>query len=567
MGGGIPDRAEEDEYFLNDEQVMHAISLDDAYRVERVLAQGAGGLTELVTIGGAGPFVRKKIPVKLANRSVWSSIGELDCARLPKVEATYLLPDVFVVVYDYVPGQTLEELVAGRGRLDAATAAGLALDICEAAAALHSCGVIHRDLSPRNVIVAADGAHLIDLGIARMRVEGATRDTTFLGTRGFASPEQYGFAQTDARSDVYAIGRLLGFMLTGVEPDGENYEDLLSNADQVDAQLAVCVRRACAFEPSARYQSAEAMAAALRGPGGPTSAAGRVEAAAVAAPVVDDTAGEKKPAVKVLVAAVVALLSVVVVVAILMGNGAFGGSGAAGGGASTGATAATETTAATTSTTTTSTQGKSSGAASSTSVKSADELPLQIAESGWSADSQGYVHYAFCLLNTSQDTAVELPGVQIVGYTAAGDVLFTDERGPNVCPANQTTYVVGLAGGGEAPARVEFTLKANAATKTRQTTETVTFSASEVTVRKGDYGQVDFTGTFDIEGTQEDLDKLFKYASSTYIVVILRDEAGNIVYGENTVQYSLAIGNDQPYSIHASNVPVFATAEAHVTAD
>ena len=176
---------------MDDEQVMHALNLDDLYRAERTLAKGAGGLTELVTLGGAGPFVRKKTPLKLANQNVWAAIGSVDCPRVPKVQSTYLLPDQFVVVYSYVPGQTLQELVLSSGPLTTGKAAKLATEICEAAEALHACGVIHRDLSPRNIIVAADGAHLIDLGIARMHVDGATNDTTFLGTHGFAAPEQH----------------------------------------------------------------------------------------------------------------------------------------------------------------------------------------------------------------------------------------------------------------------------------------------------------------------------------------------------------------------------------------
>ena len=549
---------------------MHAISLDDAYRVERVLAQGAGGLTELVTIGGAGPFVRKKIPVKLANRGVWSSIGSLDCARLPKVEATYSLPDLFVVVYDYVPGQTLEELVAGRGRLDAATAAGLALDICEAAAALHSCGIIHRDLSPRNVIVAADGAHLIDLGIARMRVEGATRDTTFLGTRGFASPEQYGFAQTDARSDVYAIGRLLGFMLTGAEPDGENYEELLSNADQVDAHLAVCVRRACAFEPSARYQSAEAMAAALRGPGGQVAAAGPrvVEASTAAAPAAVGDAPEKKPPVKALVLLAVVVLAIVAIVAAVAFASSSKDGDAAGGNSSVVSTGASTSGAsgdgATTSSTSTNTN-TNTNTTSSTRASTVDDLPLKISESGWSMGSSGYVNYAYGLLNTSEDTLVEWPSVQIVGYDADGNVLFTDDRDPVICLPGQTTYVTGMSDcAGTRPDRVEFTLKNNAATRTSQVTEPVTFSVSAVNVRKGDYGDATFTGTFDIKGTQEALSGLSKYAAATSITVILRDDLGNIVYGYNTYQYSLNVGDDQPYSVSCTGLPTFATAEVYV---
>lgn len=203
------------------------MGIDDAYHIERVLASGAGGRTELVTLDGSGPFVRKRIPSKLARRVVWAMLVDCDCPRLPRVEATYELPDEFVVVCDYVPGETVEQFVSSRGRLAEKDARQLTLQLCEAAAALHARGVVHRDISPTNVIVAADGAHLIDLGIARFRAEGATHDTTQLGTPGFAAPEQHGFAQTDARSDVYSIGRVLGYLLTGVlpgVPDVDEYE-------------------------------------------------------------------------------------------------------------------------------------------------------------------------------------------------------------------------------------------------------------------------------------------------------------------------------------------------------
>ena len=86
---------------MNDNQLMHAMSLDDTYRVEQVLARGEDGITELVTIDGAGPFVRKKMRQELARRNVWSALTECDSPRLPRVEATYELPEHFVVVYDF----------------------------------------------------------------------------------------------------------------------------------------------------------------------------------------------------------------------------------------------------------------------------------------------------------------------------------------------------------------------------------------------------------------------------------------------------------------------------------
>lgn len=240
------------------------MSIDDMYHVERVLARGKGGVTELVTVEGAGPFVRKKIPNELARRSVWSVLADCDCARLPQVEATYKTPDEFVVVYDFVPGDTLEALVKQAGPLDAAQAVSLALDICEAAGALHAQGVVHRDITPKNVVASSDGAHLIDLGIARLYAEGATRDTNALGTWGFAAPEQYGFKQTDVRSDVYSIGCVLGYLLTGVMPDEDAYHDALADESAVPAHLRAVVERATNMEPSARYQSAMDLAAALR---------------------------------------------------------------------------------------------------------------------------------------------------------------------------------------------------------------------------------------------------------------------------------------------------------------
>ena len=166
---------------MDDKQAMHAMSIDDAYHVERTLARGPSGVTELVSIDGNGPFVRKKIPSPLAQRNVWAALSACQSNRLPRVEATYELPDRFVIVY---------------GRLAPNVAVQLIDQICEAVQELHQHGVIHRDITPANVIVAQDGAHLIDFGIARIRSEASnrSRDTTALGTYGFASPEQYGFA-------------------------------------------------------------------------------------------------------------------------------------------------------------------------------------------------------------------------------------------------------------------------------------------------------------------------------------------------------------------------------------
>ena len=160
---------------MDDTRTMHAMGIDDAYHVEQVLARGPRGVTELVTIDGVGPFVRKKIPTVLAQRGVWSALGGSTCPRLPRVEATYELPDCVAVVLDYIPGPTLEQVVAERGRLQQNEAVSLAQQICEAVQELHRLGILHRDLTPAISSSRMTAPHIIDLGIARTWVTARTR--------------------------------------------------------------------------------------------------------------------------------------------------------------------------------------------------------------------------------------------------------------------------------------------------------------------------------------------------------------------------------------------------------
>lgn len=249
---------------MDDDQTLRSMVRDDAYRVVRVLGDGASGRTELVTFNGEGLLVRKHIPAALANAAAWAVAMEVDEPLLPRIEELYRMPDELVVVYDYVEGEAVNEVVEREGRLEAPRAVGMLVDVCRAVSALHERDVVHRDITPGNVILASDGAHLVDLGIARQKRQGQRRDTTTLGTWGFAAPEQYGFMQTDARSDVYALGRLLGYALTGEKPDTDAYETALSDRSIVPEALYDVVQKASAFEPSARYQTAGELARAAQ---------------------------------------------------------------------------------------------------------------------------------------------------------------------------------------------------------------------------------------------------------------------------------------------------------------
>ena len=239
----------------------------DRYTVVRALGTGVGSVTQLVKRGENSPlYVRKVITPEYANVDAWKALETVSHPLVPRVYDQCWRCGNYEVVYDYISGESLAEFIKRNGALNERYAASLMLDVADAAAALHAAGIVHRDISPGNVIVDLKGrAHLTDLGIARVVEAGQSHDTTRLGTWGFAAPEQYGFAQTDARSDVYSMGRLLAYSCTGRMPEvaSDTFDDPEFGLDTLSPDLASVIRTACAFEPSARFQSANAFATAL----------------------------------------------------------------------------------------------------------------------------------------------------------------------------------------------------------------------------------------------------------------------------------------------------------------
>ena len=251
-----------------DNELEQMISQFDngGFRIDALLKDGESERTERVywTKSGTdqGPFIRKTIKLNSGLGSAYEDVfaaqnSGVAFRHLPHIFDCRRDGDCLVVIMEYLSVRTLEDEVrnAENGR---DLACRLFPQICDAATELHeSLGkpVIHRDIKPSNIMVTWDNVYLIDLGIARSFSEGATADTRQFGTRSYAPPEQFGYKQTDVRSDVYALGMLLYFMLTGETPD-----PMLATTDFADLSVSPSLKKvlskATEFDPANRYRSA-----------------------------------------------------------------------------------------------------------------------------------------------------------------------------------------------------------------------------------------------------------------------------------------------------------------------
>jgi peptide/nickel transport system substrate-binding protein len=119
----------------------------------------------------------------------------------------------------YIPGPSLAEEIAQRGPLDEAGVLQLGAALAEGLAAIHDCGLIHRDLKPGNVILADDGPRIIDFGIARgADATALTGSNAVIGTLRYMSPEQLHGQELTPQSDVFALGTVLAYAATGHDP-------------------------------------------------------------------------------------------------------------------------------------------------------------------------------------------------------------------------------------------------------------------------------------------------------------------------------------------------------------
>ncbi len=198
-----------------------------------------------------------------------SLIQKLDHPSIPKIYDVIDNSDALIIVMEYVEGDSLNKLLAMSGSLKEKQVLDIAHQLAGILMHLHDrpTPIIYRDMKPANIILQPNGSvSLIDFGTAREYKKYALRDTTCLGTVGFAAPEQFGgMGQTDARTDIYNLGVTLYYLVTGKNPAEPPYEILPIR--QVNANLSrgleYIIQKCVQKDPDARFQSARELLDAL----------------------------------------------------------------------------------------------------------------------------------------------------------------------------------------------------------------------------------------------------------------------------------------------------------------
>lgn len=197
------------------------------YEEIRLIKQSGKSTVYLVREKSGGQtFIKKVLQGELP---VYEMLKECPHPFIPRLYEVSVKDGVTTVVEEYIEGSVPES-----EQLTAKQTVQIAGELCEVLKFLHEKGIIHRDIKPSNIILASDGhIRLIDFDAARMPKENLEQDTRLLGTRGYAPPEQYGFSQTDERTDIYALGVTLK-NIWGEKKLTKHYQRVLSKCTNLD---------------------------------------------------------------------------------------------------------------------------------------------------------------------------------------------------------------------------------------------------------------------------------------------------------------------------------------------
>ncbi len=196
-------------------------------------------------------------------------LKHLSHPMLPRIADVLHVKGYVLVVMDYLSGENLLEKLKKQQNFSENIVKYWMVQLCDVLHYLHTRGngpIIYRDLKPSNLLLDAEGQlKLVDFGTARTYQAGREGDTSYIGTQGYAAPEQFGLFQSDARTDIYNLGMTASHLLTGVHPvsiaQGSLSDVLLQHA--ISEQMVNVLLQCTALLPSKRFQDALACKAAL----------------------------------------------------------------------------------------------------------------------------------------------------------------------------------------------------------------------------------------------------------------------------------------------------------------
>ena len=184
-----------------------------------------------------------KKTLDIYSRDVYEQLASVRIEGVPAVKECIADGEKLVVVEEYIQGRSLKQVLDEQGLLDEEQAYDIAVQLADILVSLQQLEpvIVHRDIKPSNIIIEKNGhVHLIDFNAARHVNADKNEDTKMLGTVYFAAPEQFGFGQSDERTDIYGLGATINYIMTGDKPGAGiaecRFSDILKKCLMVDAK-------------------------------------------------------------------------------------------------------------------------------------------------------------------------------------------------------------------------------------------------------------------------------------------------------------------------------------------
>ena len=198
-----------------------------------------------------------KKTLDIYSRDVYEQLASVRIEGVPAVKECVADDGKLIVVEEYVQGRSLKQVLDEHGLLNEEQAYEIAVQLVDILVRLHQLepAIVHRDIKPSNIIIEKNGhVNLIDFNAARHVNADKNEDTRMLGTVYFAAPEQFGFGQSDERTDIYGLGATINYIMTGDKPGAGIAECIFSD---------ILKKKCLMVDAKDRYQSAEELRGVL----------------------------------------------------------------------------------------------------------------------------------------------------------------------------------------------------------------------------------------------------------------------------------------------------------------